>query len=225
MKIGRRLAIKILNGARFALGFSDSDVDPLAITEALDRSMLAGLAETVDKATDAFENYDYTRALETAERSFWEWTDDYVELVKTRAYDEGAAAVSAHAALQLALSVYLRLFAPFLPFVTEEVWSWWRDGSVHRAAWPGSAEFDGLAGDPEVLRSTTKVLGSVRKAKSDAKVSMRAEVERVDITASKAELDLIRKGSADLRAATRASELNYSEGEFSVESELVDSSN
>ena len=116
MKIGRRLAIKILNAARFALGFSDEDVEASAVTEAIDRSMLSRLASEVADATKAFDAYDYARALEVAERSFWSWTDDYLELVKARAYGEGGAAGSAHAALQLALSVYLRLFAPFLPF-------------------------------------------------------------------------------------------------------------
>ncbi|HZD22268.1 MAG TPA: valine--tRNA ligase, partial [Acidimicrobiia bacterium] len=146
MRIGRRLAIKILNASKFALRFSDTNVDPSAITSGLDRSMLAGLAETVAGATEAFEVYDYARAFEITERSFWNWTDNYLELVKTRAYDGGAAAESAHAALQLALSVYQRLFAPFLPFVAEEVWSWWREGSVHRAVWPTADEFDGLTG-------------------------------------------------------------------------------
>ncbi len=224
MKIGRRLAIKLLNGARFALGFSDSDVDVSAITEPLDRSMLAGLAETVDRATNAFEAYDYTRALEAAEKSFWAWTDDYLELVKTRAYGEGPTATSAHAALQLALSVYLRLFAPFLPFVTEEVWSWWRDGSVHRAAWPSADEFARAASDSRVLESVSNVLGSVRRAKSDAKVSMRAEVNRLYVTGSAEEVELIQQGAGDLREAARATEILYSDGEFSVESELADSS-
>jgi len=225
MKIGRRLAIKILNGARFALGFTDSDVDVSAITEPLDRSMLAALAETVERATIAFEDYDYTRALEAAEKSFWAWTDDYVELVKTRAYSESLAAGSAHAALQLALSVYLRLFAPFLPFVTEEVWSWWREGSIHRAAWPSGDEFVTIATEPAALEAASKVLGSIRRAKSDAKVSMRAEVSRVTVTGSPREIELVKLGAADLIEAGRATEIVYSEGEFSVASKLADSNN
>ncbi|MDH3463773.1 MAG: valine--tRNA ligase, partial [Acidimicrobiia bacterium] len=157
MKIGRRLAVKILNASRFALGFDvDGDVDAGLINEAIDRSMLAGLSETVSLATNAFEKFDYARALEFAETTFWSWTDDYLELVKGRAYGEGAAAASAHAALQLSLSVYLRLFAPFLPFVTEEVWSWWQTGSVHRAPWPTLAEFEGSLGDVEVLRAASE---------------------------------------------------------------------
>ena len=224
MKIGRRLAIKLLNGARFAIGFSDANVDPSAITESVDESMLAALAETVEKATDAFEVYDYTKALEAAEKSFWAWTDDYVELVKTRAYGEGPGATSAHAALQMSLSVYLRLFAPFLPFVTEEVWSWWREGSVHRAAWPSSDEFVGVAGDQRLLESVSEVLGAVRRAKSDAKVSMRAEVEHLAVTGSPEEIERIQQGAADLGAAARAAEIVYSEGEFSVDAVLADSS-
>jgi valyl-tRNA synthetase len=225
MKIGRRLAIKILNGARFALGFTDSDVDVSSITEPLDKSMLAALAEAVERATIAFEDYDYARALEAAEKSFWAWTDDYVELVKTRAYSQGPAAASAHAALQLALSVYLRIFAPFLPFVTEEVWSWWREGSVHRAAWPSAHEFATIATAPAALEAASKVLGSIRRAKSDAKVSMRAEVSRVTVTGSPGEIELVKLAASDLIEAGRATEIVYSEGEFSVESELADSNN
>ena len=221
MKIGRRLAIKILNAARFALGFADDDVDPAAITEPLDKSMLAALSEAVRRATEAFDDYDYTRALEAAEKSFWNWTDDYVELVKARAYGEGPAAASAHAALQLALSTYLRLFAPFLPFVTEEVWSWWKEGSVHRSSWPTVHELDAYAEDPALLDVTAEVLGTVRRTKSDAKVSMRAEVERVTVTAPIGSLDLIRQAEPDLAAASRANVIEYHEGEFSVEAELA----
>jgi valyl-tRNA synthetase len=219
MKIGRRLGIKILNASRFALGFAD-DVAAGAITESLDRSMLVALGDVVIGATEAFERYDYARALEVTERSFWGWTDDYLELVKTRAYGEGPGAVSAHAALQMALTVYLRLFAPFLPFVTEEVWSWWREGSVHRASWPAASEFEGVAGDSGLLEITSQVLSSVRRAKSDVKLSMRAEVENIVVTAGSETLDLLRTAESDLMAASRAAAITYSEGEFSVETLL-----
>ncbi|HEX6286240.1 MAG TPA: class I tRNA ligase family protein, partial [Acidimicrobiia bacterium] len=223
-KIGRRLAIKILNAAKFALGFSDEDVDPSAITEPLDMAMLAQLAETVAGATAAFEAYDYARALEIAERSFWNWTDDYVELVKARAYEGGAPAESAHAALQLALSVYLRLFAPFLPFVTEEAWSWWKEGSVHRASWPSADEFRGVIGEPGILDAVSSILGEVRRAKSDAKTSMRTEVELVEVTADAGTVGLARQAEGDLIAAARAEAITYEDGEFAVVARLAQDS-
>jgi valyl-tRNA synthetase len=219
MKIGRRLATKILNASRFALGFSE-DVAPSAITVPLDRSMLATLAEVVEQATDAFDAFDYARALEIVERSFWTWTDDYVELVKSRAYEGGKESASAHAALQMALGVYLRLFAPFLPFVTEEVWSWWREGSVHRERWPDVEELSPHLGDAAILIETAAVLSAVRKAKSDAKVSMRAEVESVAVSAPAEHLEMIRQGEGDLKAAARAGEVLYSDGDFGVETIL-----
>ena len=215
MRVGRRLAIKILNASRFALGFSD-DVDNREVSEPIDRAMLAGLVETVGRATEAFEGYDYARALEVTERSFWGWTDDYLELVKARAYGPGSHAQSAHAALQVALGVYLRLFAPFLPFVTEEVWSWWRQGSVHRASWPTSDELAGLTGEPEVLEIAARVLGAVRKAKSEAKVSMRAEVTELEVTADADSLNQLRRAEPDLLEAARAGVVQYGEGPFEV---------
>jgi len=221
LRIGRRLAIKILNASRFALGFTESDVDKSRVTAAVDRSMLAGLAEIVGSATEAFEDYDYAKALDVAEKSFWNWTDDYLELVKARAYGDEEGSESAHAALQFALDIYLRLFAPFLPFVTEEVWSWWRDGSIHLQEWPGVGEFDGVTGDPSILTATSEVLTAVRRAKSDAKVSMRAEVERVSVTADAKVIGSLREAESDLKAAANTEVVDYSEGEFSVVSELA----
>jgi valyl-tRNA synthetase len=134
MKVGRRLAVKLLNASKFALGFPDAG--PGDVTEPIDRALLSRLADVVDEATTAYDGYDPARALERSEAFFWTFCDDYIELVKNRAYSDTAEAASASRALRLALDVLLRLFAPVLPFATEEVWSWWRSGSVHRASWP-----------------------------------------------------------------------------------------
>ena len=230
LKIGRRLAIKILNASRFILGLGGPDGEATeAATEPLDLSMLATLRGVVAEATEAFEGYDHTRALEVTERFFWEFCDDYLELVKARAY--GDAGGSARAALRRALDTLLRLFAPFLPFVTEEVWSWWRDGSVHRAAWPAPEELPAVrpsvegsapgGGDPAVLAAVADVLRQVRKAKSEAKASMRAEVARLRVAGPDAEL--IRLGHDDLRAAGNVAEftLEHAAGERVVEVTLA----
>ena len=222
MKVGRRLAIKVLNASKFALSFGEIDhaADDLTslVTEPLDAAMLAGLADVVEKATAGFEAFDYTRALEVTETFFWTFCDDYLELVKDRAYggqgEQGA--VSARAALRVALDVLLRLLAPTLPYATEEVWSWWHDGSVHRAAWPTADEVKGVAqaADPATLTAVGAALAGVRKAKSEAKVGMRAEVTSMTLAGPAAALEQIRSAVADLNAAGKITDITYADAEY-----------
>ncbi|PPI38021.1 MULTISPECIES: valine--tRNA ligase [unclassified Rathayibacter] len=206
IKIGRRLAIKILNAAKFIHGF------PLAegaeVTDPLDLSMLATLDTVVADATTALENYDHARALETTEAFFWTFCDDYLELVKERAYSEDGA--SAATALHRALDVLQRLFAPFLPFATEETWSWSHDDSVHLRPWPA---VEGLGGDPAVLAAASSVLTAIRRAKTDAKASQKTPARSALVTAPAELVASLRLAAGDLAAVGRIATLDFAEGD------------
>ncbi|CAB4624671.1 unannotated protein [freshwater metagenome] len=221
MKVGRRLAIKLLNAAKFALSF-EVPAGSTEVTEPVDQAMLLALAEVVREATSAFNAYDHTKALELTEKFFWTFTDDYLELVKERAYNaeatvSAAQQASAAIALRKALHVMLRLFAPFLPFATEEVWGWWQKaaGSIHRATWPVEAELtQGIdSANAGLLDLASIAVGGVRKAKSDAKASMKAPIETAVMQAPAAVLPSLRVIESDLKSVGKIKNLSYAEGE------------
>jgi len=214
MKNGRRLAIKMLNASKFALGRLEGQAPTSAadVTVALDRDLLAQLAGVVTEATTAFTHYDYARALERTESFFWSFCDNYVELAKTRAYrDDAPDSRSARATLALALSALQRLLAPVLPFVTEEVWRWWHDESVHLATWPTVEEFGDAPLASGVYGAVNEVLEAVRREKSTAKVSQRKEVLELTIAAPGEFLELVRAGEGDLVDAGAVQSFVYEE--------------
>ncbi|MDR0836646.1 MAG: valine--tRNA ligase [Propionibacteriaceae bacterium] len=221
MKVGRRLAVKVLNASKFVLGMGSAT--PIsAVTEPIDLALLEALKGVVSAATASFEAFDYTSALEVTEAFFWSFCDDTIELLKERAYgnlnvaqgtastelsDTGEStqrvpspeALSARAALQTALNVLQRLFAPYLPFVTEEVWSWWQEGSIHHAAWPTVAELS-VEGDVALLSAVAEALSGIRGAKSNAKMSQKTAIARIEFAGEAASLDLLKLAENDLRA-------------------------
>jgi len=219
LKVGRRLAIKILNASKFVLSFGEPG-DAAAPTQPLDLAVLEKLAAVVDESTTSFESYDYTRALERTESFFWSFCDNYVELVKSRAYaGDGSALVT----LRTALSVLLRLFAPILPFVTEDVWSWWQNGSIHLATWPARSELPAGSADGAVFDIAGSVLAEVRKAKTAAKKSLRADVLRAVVSGSAEQLAALDAARGDVIDAGRIAELvTEPGGELAVDVVLAD---
>jgi valyl-tRNA synthetase len=218
MKIGRRLAIKTLNVTKFVLGRLGNETFNVArISEPLDVDLANRLRVLVEECTTAFEGYDYARALEKTENFFWSFCDDFVELVKIRAYGESdatptAATMSARATLSLTLSVLQRLLAPFQPFTTEEAWSWWHEGSVHTAPWPSAAEFEGLApSTSSPYEAVSHVLESIRRAKSEAKASQRVPVAELTVEGSADFIAAVQAGEADLRDAGSVASIVYLE--------------
>ena len=209
MKIGRRLAIKVLNAAKFVYGFV-ADADASGDTDPLDADMLAELGVVVREATKAYEEFDHARALEVTEQFFWTFCDDYLELVKERAYAGDASAVLA---LQTALDIMLRLLAPVLPFATEEVWRWTHDESIHLAPWP---TLD--AGRPTgLLPVVSAALVGIRRAKTDAKASQKTAV----LSATLAGPALLAQAADDLRAVGRIQDLTLTEADEVAVSDVV----
>ncbi len=226
MKVGRRLAIKLLNASKFALAGGPVEG---SVTHPLDRGMLTELAALVDDATMALDEYEYTRVLDRTETFFWSFCDNYLELVKSRRYgDHGQqGAQSANRAMQAALSIMLRLFAPYLPFVTEEVWSWWHAGSIHRAAWPSSRDLEGIS--PADLRAAgtldvaIAVLGEVRRAKSEAKRPLKAVISRAAVRDTPERLALLESARVDVCAAAFIQSLTLTPADtFSVSIEFAE---
>jgi valyl-tRNA synthetase len=244
MKVGRRLAVKLLNASKFAL--ADLPPEGESLTNPLDRAMMARLAAVVADATSSFEQFDYARALERVESFFWWYCDYYLELVKGRRYDTGGSqdgagsaagdgggeeTASVSRALRRSLSIFQRLLAPFLPFVAEEVWSWWQEGSVHRASWPQAGELNAALGEARAadgeledaaLGVAADVLKEVRKAKSQARRPMRAPVTRAVVQDNAQRLAALELGAGDLRQAGSIETIETVVAEeFAVEVELA----
>ncbi|MCC4907192.1 valine--tRNA ligase [Microbacterium sp. cx-59] len=216
IKIGRRLAIKVLNAAKFVLSFPVPD--GAQITHALDAAMLATLDGVIRDATRAYEQYDHARALEITEAFFWTFCDDYLELVKERAYNQAdSGQASAALALRIALETLLRLFAPVLSFATEEAWSWFHDDSVHVAAWPDAL---GIEGDPEVLSAVSQALIGIRRAKTEAKASQKTPVARLVLGAPAALHAALDSAVGDLKAVGRIEDLTFADADAIVVHEV-----
>jgi len=206
---GRRLVTKIRNAARLILGFEGDSGPPV---RPLDRALIARLRRLVEQVTAAWESWEHAAALQATEAWFWEFCDHYLELVKDRAYAGDAGAIGT---LRRALDVLLRLFAPFLPYASEAIWNQEKasrlptvprtpatdaDRSIHRARWPKAAEVaDGF--DDGCFEVGVLVLSQIRKAKSEAKASIKAPVERLEVRGPEQRLKLLDEVISEVASA------------------------
>ncbi|HOJ34713.1 MAG TPA: valine--tRNA ligase [Candidatus Hydrogenedentes bacterium] len=239
-KVGKRLSTKLFNAAKFAVGrFMELDAQSLTadkIVVETDRTIIAELRPLIERATQAFEQFDYAQALQLTEDFFWQtFCDNYLELAKARTYDEGITPgrLSAAATLRLVLRVLVRLFAPFMPFLTEEVWHWAfskdtdMHESVHRSPWPCLEEFAQVPApvSPETYSLITTILDAVRKAKAEANLSMKAPVTAVSLVVRPDLVDAVEKVREDIVRMLHIGSWTIAQGEpggtlVSVETKL-----
>jgi len=243
-KIGKRLSTKIFNASRFvfmqlegAVGNGEMPgIDSIA--EPLDLALVERMRSVINQATVAFESFDYATALQVIEENFWSFCDHYLELVKLRSYaeDDSPGRRSALATLGWALHAFLRLLAPFVPFVTEEVWSWrFADGdhpSVHTARWPATSEVD-VVPRPDHERTygaAVEVLSAIRGAKTKAQKSLRWPVAGLEVIGPEGDRaalgpvleDVLRAGNVALDAVTVKDGSSPEGQRFEVVVELAD---
>jgi len=233
---GRRLVTKLYNASKFShahlLGFDPAGRDLTALVQhTLDRWLLGRLADTIQRAQKAFDEYEYSDALDVAERFFWrDFCDNYLELAKGRLYGEAVAGLpmeeaerlseSAKAALFIALEAILKMFAPFVPHITEDIWHWHfarfsSEESIHRTAWPNAKSLE-PALDEDCSRAGLNLVGALalaRKAKSELNISIKKQAKTLTIgfqsedSISSRALDDLRSLQGDLLSTANVDEL------------------
>lgn len=194
---GKRLVTKIRNAGRLVTRFDHPRTE--LINQPMDVALLSDLSRLVTALTEAMDSFDHAAALESLRTWFWSaFCDNYLELIKHRGYagDSSAARTS-----RFAMEVLLKLFAPFLPFIAEEIWQELRPGeSIHSCKWPNSDDFR-LQGDSQPLQAAMEVLRQLRRAKSEAKLSVRWPVERLDVAGPPGQLEALSLVMEDVVAA------------------------
>lgn len=228
MAQGKKLINKIFNASKFV--FTIVENSPLKgvkdyetyITEPIDLAWQNKMNLIIKQASDAFATYDYATALEAIEKRFWDFCDNYLEIVKKRAYSENGQ--SAVASLMRTIDVFLSVFAPFCPFITEEVYQArpWADvtNSLHNTSWP---KVEATSFDSALYDMISVITGEIRKAKTSAGVSQRTPVAKVCVSATEADIATLRKGITDIEnvGSLQANALTFKPAEQLEVSEIM----
>ncbi|QKX02271.1 valine--tRNA ligase [Wolbachia endosymbiont of Dirofilaria (Dirofilaria) immitis] len=219
LKVGKRLITKLWNASKFVSIFigKHQAISINSVSEMMDRWMLSKLYKVIEKATSNLLQFKYCEALNVVEEFFWEdFCNNYLELVKRRAYGDivtNRANLSAKQSLAYALSIVLRLFAPFLPYITEEIhYQLYSCNSVHtQSNWPDKEELVYDKHSEEMGDDFIQILNTVREIKADNKVSVKHRIKKLIIKTNLQEDKLNQSAQDDLQTVCNAEVIEWSE--------------
>ncbi len=222
IQLGGKLVTKLWNVARFAERFIDQSERkpglPIDSLSPADRWILARLQVVIQRVTDSFEDYEYAAAKSEVESYFWQdLADNYLEMVKQRLYEPGNPAhASAVACLKYVLLDTLKLFAPFFPHITEQIYlelfaEFDHSSSIHTSTWPQITP--DYQNDQAIQFGSllVEIATSVRRYKSERNQSPGTPLEKLQLMAVDARLpQLLERASSDLCSVTRAKTIEIS---------------
>ncbi|MGL9725897.1 MAG: valine--tRNA ligase [Wolbachia sp.] len=221
-KIGKRLVTKLWNASKFVSMFMEKHqaLSINSVSETMDKWILSKLYKVIEKATNSLLQFEYCEALGVIEEFFWkDFCDNYLELVKKRAYGDEAN-LSAKQSLAYVLNIILRLFAPFLPYITEKIYyQLYSYNSVHnKSNWPSKEELIYDKHSKEMGDNFVQILNLVRKIKADNNVSVKHLIKKLTIKANAEEGKLNQSAQDDLQTVCNAEVIEWIE---STEAELI----
>ena len=205
--IGNKLVTKLYNAAKFVLSHDSSETNDI---NELDASFLQDLQKLIDEVTNCYDKFEFAQALQLSEEFFWNiYTDNYIELVKKRVFNsEGEEKKSAVTTLRIALSVLLRIYAPVLPSITEEIWSWCfaketNTNSIHQSNWPNVLEFKKFnpPENKDSLDVAIKTIRAIRKTKTANAIGLGKPVDSIKLIINTHQKDILTKIMDDVSNA------------------------
>ncbi|MBA30418.1 MAG: valine--tRNA ligase [Dehalococcoidia bacterium] len=228
-KIGKRLSTKIYNASKFVLS---QDALEGEVKNPLDLSFLANLIEHVDICSNNYNKFNFAESMMVAEKFFWNmFTDNYLELVKNRARqnEDLEQQTSSVATLRLTLNVMLRLFAPVLPIITDEVWSWvfakeTGIDSIHSSTWPTKEEilnYSFKEEEKKLFLTTCDAIRAIRRSKTQNGFRLGAEVKSISLVGTEKDIKLLELAKNDIVTAARCEILNLELGK-EIEARIID---
>ena len=227
-KVGKKLVVKIFNASKFVLNnFHKIDVlDKSNIKNPLDKSLVFIFNNYLEKITESLNKYQFAEALNLTEDFFWNYfTDNYIELVKNRRFNGSSVdSLSASTTLILILENVLKLFAPFVPMITDEIWlTMYPDKkSIHLQRWPQKIDVDLNNISSHEFEVAKESIASIRKEKTSNEIGLGKEVEKITITVNKEKIEALNQVLGDVQDAARANNLviNSSEENNEIKSEI-----